>query len=78
VSLEIIGRAIIGLLLGYFMWKLKQIEEKANSAMNSDDVRQLIEDRKEPLEVRLAEIKEDTKRMESKIDKLIDRLSQTK
>ena len=69
-----ISNSLVGLAFGYVMWKFKKIENKTDKTLEEDKVRQLIEDKAEPVKVLQKEIKEDLERIERKMDKLSDML----
>ena len=74
MTLEVAFKFIVGSIVGYIMYKFKRLEERTEKCIDSDQARQLIKDKMEPLEVRIEELKEDTRRMESKIDRLIEKI----
>jgi Tfp pilus assembly protein PilO len=74
MTLEVAFKFIIGSIIGYLMYKFKRLEEKAEQSLNEQEARQLIQDKMEPLQVRIEELKEDSRRMESKIDRIIEKL----
>jgi Tfp pilus assembly protein PilO len=74
MTLEVAFKFIIGSIIGYLMYKFKRLEEKSEQSLNEQEARQLIQDKMEPLQVRIEELKEDSRRMESKIDRIIEKL----
>jgi len=67
----IVSNAIISVLFGYFIYNMRKIEAKADQAINEAKTRQIIEDKLAPLKVQEADLKEDIRRLEDKIDKLL-------
>lgn len=74
MTLEALFKIVMGSIIGYFMYKFKRLEEKAEQSITHAEVRELIKDKMEPLEVRIEELKEDTRRIESKIDRIIEKI----
>ena len=72
ISTELITRVIFGALIGYIMYRIRSTETKAENSMSRKDVRELIDDKLKPMEVMQRELKEDSKAMNQKLDKLLD------
>ena len=54
--------------------RLDSMDERMRNAPSRDEVKDMIEVRLEPVEVQTLEIKEDIKKLDSKLDKIIDKL----
>ena len=65
-------KPIITTLLGYVLWRFKKMDSKIDKTLDETEIRQLIEDKSEPVKVLQKEIKEDLNRIEKKMDKLND------
>jgi hypothetical protein len=65
-------KSIIGALVAYTMYKIKGMETKVNEAMTRDEVKELVEDKIKPLEVLQKELKEDTKEINQKLERLLE------
>jgi len=54
--------------------RLDSMDERIRRALTRDEIKDMIEDKLEPLEVQTFEIKEDIQKLDTKLDKIIDRL----
>lgn len=70
--LEIIIASILGLWLGSNEWRLRNMNNELKRTLDKDDIRDLIDLKQEVLRSEQQDIKEDLRRLEAKIDKLID------
>lgn len=66
---------IVVFYLGTLERRLSTMKHELNQTMAKEEVRQLIEDKQEPLHLEQREIKEDLHRIERKLDTLLDRLT---
>lgn len=73
VELNYIFKSVVGVVIGYIMWKFKKIETKVDKSLDEQEVRQIIDDKIEPMKVMQKEVKEDLNRIEAKLDRLIER-----
>lgn len=73
MSIELLFKLVFGSLVGYLMFRFKRIEEKAEKSMTRNDVKELVADKLAPIEVKLRDVKDDLHKIDSKLDKLIDR-----
>jgi hypothetical protein len=73
VEFDYIFKAAVSTVVGYIVWKFKKVEEKADESLNEQEIRQIIDDKTEPMKVMQAEIKEDLNRIEGKLDRLVER-----
>lgn len=74
MTLEVAFKFIIGTVIGYIMYKFKRLEEKAERSVDAAQARQLIDDKIEPLRVKVENLDDRLDRMEGKIDRIIDKL----
>lgn len=75
--LEIIV-ALSSVVFSYLFYCIKRIHRKLDNSISEAKVRQIINDRVAVIEARQDEVKDDIKRLESKIDYLIDLLMRNK
>lgn len=74
IDLQHIINAIVGGVAAMIGYQIKTISKKAHESLNRDEVIEVINDKIKPLELRLEELKGDCERIETKLDKLIDKL----
>lgn len=72
VILAIIG-TICTLWLGGLQYQVRKVEEALKKTISKAEVKELIQDKLELHQVKLDEVKEDLKKIEDKLDRLIDR-----
>lgn len=73
LELNYIFKSVVGVALGYVIWKFKKVETKVEQSLDEQEIRQIIDDKLEPMKVMHKEVKEDLNRIENKLDRLIER-----
>lgn len=73
MEIGIVFKAAVGSAIGYVMWKFKRIEHKVDESLDEQEIRQIIKDKLVPGRIVQGEIKEDLRRIEQKLDRLIER-----
>lgn len=73
LSMDVIAKGIVSAVIGYLVWRLKVIEKKAEKSMTREDVRQLVEDKMAPFIILHEAHSRANKRIEDKLDMLIER-----
>ena len=71
--LELAFKGGIGAVIAYLLWRFKKVEDRSESSLNRKHARTLIDDKIEPLKIMIIQLKEDSARLQAKIDKLGDR-----
>lgn len=61
---------------GYFMWRIKRLNDKVDASVTREDVKEMIEDKLEPVAVEIRHLREDTKAHNKKLDHLIELMIQ--
>ncbi len=72
ITLDIIAKIIMGGLIGYVFYNMKTMSTKIDKTMNETQVKEMIVLRGEKALILNQELKEDVKRLEGKLDKLIE------
>lgn len=72
IALDIIVKCFLGGLCGYFFWKLRSIETRLLTTMSETQVKEIIDLKGEKALILNKELKEDVRRLEQKLDRLID------
>lgn len=66
---------IAGLLFGSLEWRIRKMSDKISKLVDKESMHEYVDLKSELLRQSTSELKEDVKRLENKIDKLIDKLS---
>ena len=54
--------------------RLDSMDERIRMSLSRDEIKDMIEDKLEPVEVQTLEIKDDIQKLDKKLDKIIDKL----
>lgn len=73
-DIDLVLKSIFALLGGYFFYRLRNIEAKADSSLSREQVKEMIIDSLKPYDVLNGEYKEDLKRIENKLDMLLTKI----
>lgn len=69
-AIDVIFGTVLVALIGFGKWIVTQVNSKPDRA----EVRELIQDKNQMYAVYVQELKEDIKRLEEKLDRLLDKL----
>jgi hypothetical protein len=66
---------IAGLLFGSLEWRIRKMSDKISKLVDKESMHEYVDLKSELLRQSTSELKEDVKRLEIKIDKLLDKLN---
>ena len=64
---------VLTAIIGSLQYRMKKIESELDKKISKADVREFVKDKLEAYTVKMAEVKEDLDRIETKLDRLIEK-----